>query len=224
MSEPREMRVRGQSPLTQFVSCMYWQEQRLNEAVKHPIPGPGRVGLSVQDLLAEYYLGDGFSPHVIWFQSALDEARKDSTAKVLAELLSGAYEAHDKLLQVAHDYSKGKATASDFDVARTVQTTTIEPLMKYAKPVGAPEKVSGRADKKTDNGKENEIKLPPNDVNNAARYISEQRKLIKEGRRPKAGKKALIEEHVVDSDPKKINRLAKELQPSRYGYLLNIGK
>jgi len=80
---------------------------------------------------------------------------------------------------------------------------------------------AGAADKKRDSGKENGKKLPPNDVNDAARYIREQKKLIRAGKRLEAGKKELIAEHVV-GDQQKINRLSKELQPSRFGWLLDI--
>lgn len=79
---------------------------------------------------------------------------------------------------------------------------------------------TGQTDKKTDKGRKKEKKLPPHDVNNTARYIKEQRKLISEGKRPKAAKKALIAECV--SDPRACRRMEKALQPSRYGWLLDI--
>jgi len=71
-------------------------------------------------------------------------------------------------------------------------------------------------DTKTDNGKN----LPPSDVNDCARYIREQRKLINARRRPKATKKALIAEHLGHGGTAAMERA---LQPSRFGSLLTIG-
>ncbi len=87
--------------------------------------------------------------------------------------------------------------------------------------VGLIEKADA-ADSKTDNFKKNPKKIAPNDVNDAARYILEQKKLIADEKRPYAGKKALIREHVGDENESEVERLAKALQPTRYGWILKI--
>jgi len=79
-------------------------------------------------------------------------------------------------------------------------------------------KKTDTADTKTDTGK----KLPENtEITDTARYIREQRKLIATGNRPKAFQKALIEDKWPD-DPKKCKAMGRELQPSRYGHLLDF--
>lgn len=96
---------------------------------------------------------------------------------------------------------------------------TAEYLRKLADAMAPPADGAGeseRADTKTDSEK----KLPPHDVNNCARYIVEQRKLISQGRRPKASKKALIAEHLGHDDTATMER---QLRRDRYGWLLDIG-
>ncbi len=70
------------------------------------------------------------------------------------------------------------------------------------------------ADKKTDKEK----KLPPNDVNDCARYVVDQRRLIAAGKRPAASKKALVVECVGELDAPAMER---QLRPSRFGWLLD---
>ena len=78
---------------------------------------------------------------------------------------------------------------------------------------------NGQTDKKTDKKNNSERKLPPTDILVAAKYILAQRKHINQGKRPKASKKGLLMEHTSD-DTQEAKRLAKELQPCRYGWLL----
>jgi hypothetical protein len=72
-------------------------------------------------------------------------------------------------------------------------------------------------DKKTDRGK----RIPPPEVNETIRYVVDQGVEIKKGKRPKASRKALISEHLKkDESSAEVKRMARQLQPDRYGWML----
>ena len=74
---------------------------------------------------------------------------------------------------------------------------------------------ANKTDTKTDTAKK---KLPPHDVNNCIRYIRDQRRLIRAGKRVKASKKTLIAEHLGHNDTARMER---QLRRDRYGWLLD---
>ncbi len=106
---------------------------------------------------------------------------------------------------------------------KSALTTADEPPPRGTNTEAIPaESSDGQADNKTDKTTKNGKKLAPGDVNDAGRYIRKQRKLVRENKRPNATKKQLIAEHVGDDCSKQFKRINKELQPSRYGWILNI--
>jgi hypothetical protein len=72
------------------------------------------------------------------------------------------------------------------------------------------------ADKKTDNQEKREA---PRDVNDCARYIRQQKALIKQGKRLSVSKKELIREHLGHNKTGGMER-----QLTRYKWLLEIGQ
>ncbi|MDA7926222.1 hypothetical protein N9B46_05185 [Mariniblastus sp.] len=79
------------------------------------------------------------------------------------------------------------------------------------------EKTDKKTDKKTDRGK----RIPPPEVNETIRYVVDQGVEIKKGKRPKASRKALISEHLKkDESSAEVKRMARQLQPDRYGWML----
>ena len=128
---------------------------------------------------------------------AMSLAAKESCPSVVAEII-GLCEALNTALHVP-----GRIQQVG-DAHRALEVAAYQA-------VGVP---ADGADKKTDNEK----KLPPHHINECARYIKAQRKLIADGKRPRATKKALIAEHLGSDDTDAMER---ELQPSRYGWVLD---
>ena len=78
-----------------------------------------------------------------------------------------------------------------------------------------------KKDKKKDREKDREKSVPPPEVNETIRYVVNQGREMKKGKRPKASRKALISEHLKkDESSAEVKRMARQLQPDRYGWML----
>lgn len=62
-------------------------------------------------------------------------------------------------------------------------------------------------------------RLPPAEVVECAKYLRDQYRLMKDGKRAKASRREMIAEHIGCDDT---GFLERQLQPSRYGYLLEM--